>query len=204
MPIYAVQRLSFRKQHALLSAHTHTHTNGPSLCLVVPWLNSTLLTGRWQFSAWLDCDSHVSDCTEDVCARHIPIPATAALMLSGVMSIPHQEPLEFSKSQGCEERGTFTCDRLSRSYILAALGKIQDQLKPTAFMAWCLLSLSYWKLYLTGLSHHFTPSLQVRYTAFTLNRLSLALSLATAVPTRLIFHQVELPPKKNGQNKILS
>lgn len=61
---------------------------------VFPWLNSNLLTGRRQFSAWLNCDSHVSDCTDDVCARDITIPALLHLMVSGLLSLPHQQKHE--------------------------------------------------------------------------------------------------------------
>lgn len=57
-----------------------------------PWLNSILLTGRWQFSAWLNCDSHVSDCTDDVCVctgHHYT--SAVVLMASGLLSLPHQQ-----------------------------------------------------------------------------------------------------------------
>lgn len=57
------------------AACAQTHINGHSLFLVFPWLNSSLLTGRWQFSAWLHSGSHVSDCADDVCAWDIVIPA---------------------------------------------------------------------------------------------------------------------------------
>lgn len=51
----------------------------------LPWLNSVLLTGRWQFSTSLNCDSHISDCTDDVSA------STALLMVSALLSLPHQQ-----------------------------------------------------------------------------------------------------------------
>lgn len=49
-------------------------TGGLALSPVLPWLNSTLLTGRWRVSGLLGRDSHVTERSDD-CARGSTKPA---------------------------------------------------------------------------------------------------------------------------------
>lgn len=100
----AVIILSALQRFSLLKRDAHGH----SLYSNLPRLNSVLLTGRWQFSTSLNRDSHVSDCTDDVCAQDITLPA---LLHWQVLRSHHchtsrskREHLWFTKPQGRGER----------------------------------------------------------------------------------------------------
>lgn len=90
----------------------HTHANGRCLPPVFLWLNSILLTGRWQFSARLDCDSRVSDCADDVCARGTSL--IRHRCTDGLLSVPrrqrHAPSFMFSRESHRQEKGNGTED----------------------------------------------------------------------------------------------